>query len=249
MYDSFMRTYLKIIRTLSNLIDCFLLVVFLLVFVIGAYSLLDTVSVYASAQNKSVLKYRPEKGEVLQPELSGNIAWLSMEDSEIDYPVMQGENNEEYLNKDPYGQYSLSGSIFLDYRNKSDFSDRYSIVYGHHMEKKMMFGALDEWNNKEFFETHKEGTLTTEDGVYTLAVYAVLDTPATVAQLFQPQAYSFEEVLEAIRERAVFVNEDVIPTHLVALSTCKYPDTDDRTVVVCQIISAQNGSYSIDQHS
>ncbi|MBR1845920.1 MAG: class B sortase, partial [Oscillospiraceae bacterium] len=56
---------------------------------------------------------------------------------------MQGETNGKYLNTDPYGEYSLSGSIFLDSRNAGDFSDSYSLVYGHHMADGMMFGALD----------------------------------------------------------------------------------------------------------
>lgn len=55
---------------------------------------------------------------------------------------MQGEDNMEYLNKDPYGDYSLSGSIYMDSRNTSDMSDDYLLLYGHHMENDYMFGSI-----------------------------------------------------------------------------------------------------------
>ncbi|MCR5793722.1 MAG: class B sortase, partial [Solobacterium sp.] len=68
---------------------------------------------------------------------------LVIDDTGIDFPVMQGSDNTEYLTKDPDGNYSVCGSVFLDCRNSADLSDPYNLVYGHHMRGQYMFGALD----------------------------------------------------------------------------------------------------------
>ena len=78
------------------------------------------------------------------------VGWIVVDDTNIDYPVMQGYDNSQYLNLDPYGEYSLSGSIFLDSRNSSDFTDPYSIIYGHHMEYGKMFGAIDDYLDDQY---------------------------------------------------------------------------------------------------
>ena len=71
----------------------------------------------------------------------------------------RGKENYEYLNKDPYGEFSLSGSIFLDARNDPDFKDDYSLIYGHHMEKGAMFGALDDFQDRAYFDQRRSGTV------------------------------------------------------------------------------------------
>ena len=54
-------------------------------------------------------------------------AWVSLDNTKVDYPVLQGANNMIYLNQDVYGDFALAGSIFLDSRNDRTFSDRYSL--------------------------------------------------------------------------------------------------------------------------
>lgn len=162
------------------------------------------------------------------------VAWLTIEGTGIDYPIMQGESNYEYLNKNPYGEYSLSGSIFLDSRNRGDFSDDYSLIYGHHMENGYMFGALDEYLEEDYFYEHQMGTLTVGDTEYEICMVAAMTTIATDEYIFAPTAYSGEEVAEEIRKTADILDESKLKEgqRMVALSTCKYPDTIDRTVVI-----------------
>ena len=99
----------------------------------------------------------------------------------------QGEDKSKYLNTDPYGDYSLAGSIFLDSRNTSDFSDSYNLTYGHHMSNHLMFGALDRFYDERYFEQHSSGTLRVGELVYPLQIFAVLATDAGESVLFQPQ--------------------------------------------------------------
>ena len=155
----------KVIRFLDGVENALVFLLFFLVFLAGLYSLIDTWMVYSHAVDSSILKYKPGyQGSPPDREIQGDMAgWLTMDETGIDYPVMHGDTNEEYLNKDPYGDYSLSGSIFLDSRNSDDFSDEYSLIYGHHMEGGAMFGPLHKYLNRSYFEKHKNGTLTVKE--------------------------------------------------------------------------------------
>ena len=137
----------KAIRFADTLINRIVAVICLLLFLICLYAMIDAVNVYLNANDTSVLKFKPKLGESQEPlreAVKDAVAWLTVDDTSIDHPVMQGKTNDIYINKDPYGNFSLSGSIFLDSRNSSDFSDEYSMIYGHHMEHGAMFGALDD---------------------------------------------------------------------------------------------------------
>lgn len=232
----------KTIRVIDKGLDRSILMILIIVFLIGCYGVFDILSVYAEAQDKSILKFKPSEGQLLTQELSGNVAWITLDDSTIDYPIMQGNTNETYLNTDPYGKYSLSGSIFLDYRNSADFSDDYSLVYGHHMEKNMMFGSIDQWLDEDYFASHRTGTLTTENRIYQLKVIAVCEEYASTVQLFQPTDIDVSETFSYIKEHSMYLDETVDLTHIVALSTCKYPDTEERTMLFCEMTLVYEGN-------
>lgn len=86
----------------------------------------------------------PSLVERLQEEFGnkGIVGYISFPDAGIDYPVLHAENNEHYLNHDPYNNYSMNGSIYLDCDNKDDFTDFSNVIYGHHMNNGSMFGSL-----------------------------------------------------------------------------------------------------------
>ena len=130
-----------------------MLFVFVITLLIVCYGLYDTWYVYNKANDDGYLKYKPVAGSGMSedaPITEDMVAWITIDGTNIDYPVMQAADNMKYLNLNPYGEYSLSGSIFLDSRNSADFSDDYSILYGHHMEYGVMFGALDEFLDEKY---------------------------------------------------------------------------------------------------
>ena len=234
-----MKILRRIVRFLDRLTDAGLLVFFLLLFAMGSYALYDSALVYMDANDTSLLKYKPgyEKEEP-EKEIKGNMtAWITLDDTDIDYPVMQGDDNSEYLNKDPYGEYSLSGSIFLDSRNASDFSDPYSLIYGHHMEHGAMFGALDDFLDEDYFSAHRTGTLYAGDDVYRIQVFGVLECAATQEEIFAPTEIPLKDTARYITQKAMYLDEKAWDKDqkILALSTCKYPDTADRTVVLTTI--------------
>ncbi len=228
---------MKLIRFINYLIDKTLFLICLVFFLLGSYGLYDSYMVYQHTTDNSILKYKPgyETDDADNKEIKENmVAWLTLDDTGVDYPVMQGDDNTEYLNKDPYGDYSLAGSIFLDSRNDPDFKDFYSLVYGHHMEQKMMFGALDSYLEKDFFDSHKNGTLIVDDEIYEIRIFAVVESVATEPAIFAPT--ETDKTLKYIKKHALYIDEASVPDkekgeQLLGMSTCKYPDTADRTVI------------------
>ncbi|MBQ6583391.1 MAG: class B sortase, partial [Mogibacterium sp.] len=72
----------------------------------------------------------------INPDVQG---WLYQKDTVINYPVVQGQDNDEYLHTLVDGTWSGGGTLFVDYRNQSNFGDFNSIIYGHHMKDGSMF--------------------------------------------------------------------------------------------------------------
>ena len=227
----------KTIRFFDSAFNRIAAILCLLLFLVCLYAMIDAVNVYLNANDTSVLKYKPELGhgkEALQ-ELSGDaVAWLSVDNTKIDYPVMQGKNNDEYINKDPFGNFSLSGSIFLDSRNSSDFSDPYSILYGHHMEYGAMFGALDDFIDKSFFDQHRTGTLITASGQdYSIHIFASCKANATEKTVFDPLESTNEKLLQFIKQHAVVYEPQGVnaQSRILALSTCQSAENIERMIV------------------
>lgn len=217
-------------------IDRVVAFVSLILFLICFYAMIDAYMVYTGASDTSVLRYKPEIGnaEALSELSKDAVAWLTIDNTKIDYPVMQGKTNEEYLNKDPYGQYSLSGSIFLDSRNDRSFSDDYSLVYGHHMEYGVMFGALDEYIKQDYFDTHKTGTLIVESGKsYKIGIFASCMAQATESVIFDPEATDNKTLLEYLQKHAViyYPQEVGVSSKIIALSTCQSAENTERMIV------------------
>ena len=158
----FHKAVLRVANVLFNLVVISLL---LTAGSYSAYALWDDNRIYAQAGDvqADMIKMKPEVVQeedkapgadfsalqAVNPDVCG---WIAMDNTEIDYPILQGSTNHIYVNTDVYGNFSLAGSIFLDSRNERDFTDAYSLLYGHHMEDHKMFGDLDLYKEKKFFE-------------------------------------------------------------------------------------------------
>lgn len=150
----------------------------------SAYALWDNAQVYAAADHvqAGLLPFKPKAGEendatfeelrAINPDVA---AWVTMDNTGIDYPVLQGEENLNYLNTDVYGDFALAGSIFLDTDCSRDFTDPYSLLYGHHMENGKMFGDVDLYQDAAFFAQNTTGELVTPDRTYRLETVAIRD--------------------------------------------------------------------------
>jgi sortase B len=147
---------------------------------------------------------------------------------------MQGRNNKEYINKDPFGNFSLSGSIFLDCRNSTEFSDPYSLLYGHHMEYEAMFGSLDHFIEQSYFDQHRTGTLTTVSGKnYNIRFFAACKADATEKTVFDPPDSTNETLLQYLKQHAAIFEPQGVDaqSRILALSTCQSAENVERMIV------------------
>ena len=233
-----MNALKKIVRVLNSTLDISVLVVCIMLMLLGAYSFIDNAHLYSAAADRSVLYYKPELNEPIAEEkliTENQVAWIQIGGTGIDFPILQGKDNVEYLNKDPYGEFSFSGSIFLDSRNASDFSDGYSVIYGHHMSGGHMFGCLDSFTDEEYLRQHNSGTLTTKDKVYDVELFAVISCLATDRYVFGLEEKSFESINGYLIENAQLLFGQDVTDRIIALTTCTDEGGDARLVVCAYI--------------
>lgn len=221
-------------RWYDRIVIFFLVIVLLIV----CYCMYDNYWVYNHTLDKSILKYKPgteNYDAAASPISSDMVAWLTIDDTNIDYPVMQADDNIKYLNTDPYGKYSLTGSIFLDSRNSPDFSDDYSLIYGHHMEYGKMFGALDEFLDEGYLRKHSKGELLIgREGSkkLKLRIFASMKAKASDNAVFNVNAGGIKDFID----KNASVNFSEPKGRIVALSTCSDSDSVTRVVVFCYLV-------------
>lgn len=220
-------------------------ILILLMLSYGVYSLWDTYKIYANSfADEELLKFRPtDDGEdnptlkdlkKLNPDVK---AWIQVPKTNIDYPVVQGQDDMEYINKNVYGEFELSGAIFLSCLNKDDFSDPYNLVYGHNMKNGGMFADVADFTNKEYFETHQKGKLYLTDATRKIRFFACMKVTAADAKIYHPDEYrkeNLKDLLDYIQANAVQYRDVNVADEnsLIALSTCSEAETNGRVVLI-----------------
>ncbi len=172
----------------------------------------------------------------LSAEHSDSVAWLYIPDTNINYPVMQSGDNEYYAHRAADGSYLYAGSLFMDYRCSSDFSDFNSVIYGHNMGNGTMFADIPNYENEEYFMNHSYGWLTTENDVRLIDFFAVARTSDTSGLYLA--APNFNEWDNQLRNYASIYKEIEVTEsdHLLMLSTCTSAEGNSRTILVGKII-------------
>jgi len=108
------------------------------------------------------------------PDLYG---WIILEGTPINYPIMQSDDNDYYLDHSYTGGKLKAGAIFADYRCDRDLMRNYNLVlYGHHMTNNTMFHSLDNFLNASFFYTNNTVKIFTLDGMFTYKVFSAYET-------------------------------------------------------------------------
>ena len=212
------------LRTANFLLSLFVVLCLLLSGAYAAYALWDNNQIYSAAEN------------------------VREDNTQIDHPVLQGQDNMSYINTDVYGNFSLSGSIFLDSRNSRDFGDAYSLLYGHHMENSGMFGDLALYKEGDFFDENSSGELILPQGSYSLEIFACLLVDASDDYIFEPERwagdpsalvdYAAGNSLHFRREPLDRAAETGLK--VLALSTCSTEFSDARTVVLACMFPSQS---------
>ena len=176
------------------------------------------------------------------------IGWLKIDDTIVDYPVMQTVNNEYYLDHNFNQEEDRNGCIFMDYQCDVIRGCDNIILYGHHMKSGKMFGTLNKYSKESYYEEHPVIQFDTiyEKGTYQVMyvfrskVYSEEDVTFKYYQFIN--AASEKEFNSAMNEMAALSLYDTGVTasygdQLLTLSTCDYQENKGRFVVVAKKIS------------
>ncbi len=260
-----MRLAEHILKILNSLVSFAVAAALILAGALSLYALWDTRQIHQHVTDiqTALQNYRPAASaeeeapsvgfEELQKINSDVCAWLTLEGTAIDYPVLQGKTNLVYLNTDVFGEFALSGSIFLDSRSSRQMTDPYLMIYGHHMTEHSMFGDLDCYLDEDFFKQEGGGELLTPDCAYRLEVFSCLKAKETEQLFFDPEfaSASLNAVLAEAERRSVCLNRMIFEevrndvekntpegTKILALATCAEGERESRIVLLCRLSPA-----------
>ncbi|MFC4781745.1 class B sortase [Eubacterium multiforme] len=165
--------------------------------------------------------------------------WIEVPGTNINYPVVQTNNNEFYLNHNFYKKNSIGGSIFLDSRDNINKSQNL-IIFGHNMKNKSMFGTLDNFKDKTFFNNNKYIYLFKDNKKYTYEIFSGAIVKGSDNYLITDFSHKddFSNYIKMINSKSIvsrkltFNNDSKILT----LSTCSYEFDDARFIILAKLI-------------
>ena len=152
------------------------------------------------------------------------VGWIWIPDSRISYPVMQGQDNDFYLNHTWKKEANAVGSIFVEWQIKGDFSEFNTIVYGHNMKNKTMFSQLHNFRDIRFRDAHPYVYVLTDAGVYRYEVFSCYQ--AEVGSDTYQFGMQWDKTKEDYIQRAVdksVIDCGILPAvtdRILTLSTC-----------------------------
>ena len=162
------------IKTISRCIDILFVFVVCMSVLILTYVLYDTVVVANSSElEEDIAVIEPKKDDddfnfdELKRLNSNIVGWIRIDDTNINYPVLQTDDNSYYLSRNYRDEFSVAGSIFLDYRDDILLDD-FLIIYGHRMSYGKMFSDVTKYAEQGFFNDHLNGALYSKDAVFGL---------------------------------------------------------------------------------
>ena len=233
------------VKIINHTVNYFLLIMIVLLIGYAGYALWDSKQIRREADKSNYAVYKPTEETQgrsfmeLQAINEEVFAWLTVYGTNIDYPVTQGRDNMKYINTNAEGQYSLSGAIFLDYGNSNDFSDFNSILYGHHMAQRVMFGEIESFSDKNMFDNHRYGNLYYNGANHGIEFFAFVHADAYDSAVFTANVQGEEraEYLGGLLSKAMHTRDVgvTISDRIVLLSTCSSSSTNGRDILVGRI--------------
>lgn len=237
----------------SNIVSNIILVIAIVVFAVSAYKLYGIFSEY----NKGDKEYQKIQDLVINTEKKDDtkeetfsvdfekllemnsdvVGWIRFDEpSEINYPVVQGRDNEEYLKRTFEANTNKLGTLFVDVNNPGDFSGRNTFIYGHNMKNGSMFAQLLKYKDDSFYKEHPYFYIYTSDGkVRTYEIFSagvVKDTSDSYIMDYADDA-AFQTYIDYIKQQSAYPTSAEVTTasKIVSLSTCTNVRDDERFLV------------------
>lgn len=247
-------------RSMDRILSRVVMAFAILLFLFGGFAIWDNMRIERNATTNDFVEYKPSKkdpqsftlGELkeINPDVAG---WITVSNTHIDYPVVRGEDNMEYVNKDIKGEFSYSGSIFMDSRNSADLDDSYIVLYGHHMNKDGMFSDVSKFLEQDYLESHQEGYLFGEGFVRKIHFFACCPITAADAIVYSvgDNAYDNQKIIEyaKLKSRTYIFEGDSLVGDVIGLSTCAEATSNKRYVlfgIMDKPTYAQDKQYEVE---
>lgn len=154
------------------------------------------------------------------------VGWLKVNNTNVDYPVVQAKDNSYYINHNFNGESNLAGWVFADYRAENNDTDKNFVIYGHNMKDGSMFGSLKKILNKDWYnnEANLNITYKTEEKTSTYRVFSVYERP--VESYYTNMGFKsdteYQEFLNELKGRSIKDFGVTLKTtdRILTLSTC-----------------------------
>ena len=176
----------------------------------------------------------------LKEKNSDTVGWINVNNTNINYPYVQGKDNNYYLDHSFNKKYNEAGWVFLDYRNDKNLSNKNNILYAHSRLDKTMFGSLSKtlksnWYNNKDNHIIRLSTETENTMWHIFSVYKIPEETYYITTNFNSDN-DYQKFLNTIKERSIhnFSTNLTTDDKILTLSTC-YSDTE-RTVVHAKLI-------------
>ena len=237
-------------RTAFNIGSTVVLIAAVCVFVFSLYQLVMTLVPYYTGgqeydQIRDLAITAEDNGEgfsvdfdALLEQNADTVAWIRFDEpSQINYPVVKSADNTDYLTKTFVANDNKLGAIFMDYRNNSDFSDRNTFIYGHHLNVGgEMFSELLQYEDESFCKEHPNFYIYTPDGkvrMYTIFSAGVVKDTADNYNITYESDEAFTEYLNICKESSNYQVDVELnaQSKIVSLSTCTNVRDDERFLV------------------
>lgn len=175
----------------------------------------------------------------LQKKNADAVGWIFSQNGVINYPILQGKDNDYYLNHSVNKTINVNGSIFMDCKNNGKFSDKHTFIYGHSMKNGTMFATLLRYRNQSYYDAYPSLYLYTPYGKYRLDIFSAYETKDN--DKVYSTGYNLEDYSDFISYAfsKSLVKADVsvaADDKIVTLSTCAYSSNDARFVVIAKLV-------------
>ncbi|RGW96270.1 class B sortase [Paraclostridium sordellii] len=225
---------------MKNIFKNFISLILILILAYSSFNIYKKISDY----KKATLTYKELRSKYSESKNLITIYpnykfWLKLDNTNIDYPVVQTDNNDYYLNYDFYNKLSSSGSIFMDYRD--NVKSKNIILYGHNMRNKTMFNNLLKFKDKDFFDKNNKIRVFKDNKEYIYEVFSVYTTDSKYDYLITNfnNPNEFKNYINNIKNKSLFKSDIKVNSNdkIITLSTCSYEFDDARTVVHAKLLN------------
>ena len=221
---------INVVDNVNHLLDITMIVLFAIVLLFAGYIVWDSYSVEVEALLVTN-EFKVKQEEILNGEKV--VGSITIDGTHIDYPLMQGSDNDWYLKHDYKDDYSIAGSIFLDYRNSLD--DNYLVIYGHRMSGGAMFSDIGEYIDEGFYLAHKSARLRLREILYEVKLLGYAEISERDEVFYSIGNYSNDEIMDRFSALRRY-GAEYDGGRLVLLSTCDARRYSIRSVVLGEIL-------------